>query len=220
MAGNRRIWNAMVEQTGIVPVSGVNEWVDAILAFSLLPIPAGSGRGVFIVGGGGGSSVIFSDTCIREGLEVPQLSPESMEVIRPFVPVAGSIAGNPLDFWEAFLNVKRLFTILETAYRDPNIGLVIVDRLIPRIAFHSPNLPDSLAEIVEFIKTSAGRKPTVFTIDYDGGDPDLIAKGSRMRLRFCEAGIPAYPSFERAVRALVHFQRYHFRFTAGHTPNG
>ncbi len=215
MAGNRIIWKAMVEQTGIVPVFGMNEWVDAILAFSLLPGPSaargGPGKGVFIIGGGGGNSVIFSDTCIREGLEVPQLSREGMEKIRPFVPVAGSIAGNPLDFWEAFLNPKRLFAVLETAYAETSIDLVIVDRLIPRIAFHSPDLPDSLQEIVDFIKTSRGRKPTVFTIDYDGGDPELIARGSRLRARFCEAGIPAYPSFERAVRALAHFHKYHLR---------
>jgi acyl-CoA synthetase (NDP forming) len=209
MAGDRKMWKAFFEQTGTVSVSAMNEWVDAVLAFSLLPETAG--KGVFIVGGGGGNSVIFSDTCIREGLDVPPLSPQSMEKIRSIVPVAGSIAGNPLDFWEAFLNFKRLFAILDSAYRDPNIHMIVVDRLIPRIAFHSPDLPDSLEKIVEFIKTHEHRKPTVFTIDYDGGDPDLIVKGSRLRTRFCHEGIPAYPSFERAVRALVHFQKYHVR---------
>ena len=217
MAGDSKIWQAFYEQTGVVPVSGMNEWVDAILAFSLFQKTAAqtSGKGVFIVGGGGGNSVIFSDTCIREGLDVPSLSPESMEKIRPFVPAAGSIAGNPLDLWETFLNVERLFSVLEIAYRDPNISMVIVDRLIPRIAFHSPEMADPLPAIVEFIKTNEIRKPTVFAIDYDGGDADLIEKGSRLRSRFCAAGIPAYPSFERGVRALVHFQKYCSRFAGG-----
>lgn len=209
MAGNMKLWEAFFAQTGVSPVSNMNEWVDAILVFSLLPKTAG-GR-VFIMGGGGGNSVIFSDTCVREGLEVPTLSRGSMEKIRPMVPVAGSIAGNPLDFWEAFLNLDKMFAILDTAYRDPNIDMVIVDRLIPRIAFHSPDLPDNLPQIAEFIRTNPRRKPTVFTIDYDGGDPELNAKGSRLRLRFCEAGIPAFPSLERAARALAHFARYNRR---------
>jgi acetate---CoA ligase (ADP-forming) len=221
MAGNRKIWQAFYAQTGVVPVSGMNEWADAILAFSLLPkiAAAAPGKGVFIVGGGGGNSVIFSDTCIREGLDVPSVSPESMDKIRPFVPAAGSIAGNPLDLWETFIKVERLLSVLDIAYSDPNISMVIVDRLIPRIAFHSPEMADSLPEIVEFIKTNKRRKPTVFTIDYDGGDPDLINKGSLLRSRFCAAGIPAYPSFERAVRALVHFQEYQSRFAAACAKN-
>ncbi|KAF0159817.1 MAG: CoA-binding domain-containing protein [Syntrophaceae bacterium] len=210
MAGDQKIWRAFFEQTGVVPVSNMNEWVDACLTFSCLPKT--QGKGVFIVGGGGGNSVIFSDSCIRAGLDVPSLSRESMARIRPFVPIAGSIAGNPLDFWEAFLNVKRLFEILDIAYEDPNIHMVIVDRLIPRIAFHSPELPDSVSEIVDFIKTHRQAKPTVFTIDYDGGDPDLIRKGSQLRSHFCEAGIPAFPSFERAIGALARFQKYYGHF--------
>jgi acyl-CoA synthetase (NDP forming) len=203
MAGDRTLWKAFCRQTGIVPVCNLNEWVDAILAFSLLP-PA-QGRGVFIVGGGGGNSVIFADSCARAGLDVPVLSPESMGRIRPLVPVAGSIAGNPLDFWEAFLNTDRLLEILDTAYGDPGVHAVIVDRLIPRIAFHSPDLPDGTDRIIDFIFSHPRRKPTVFTIDYDGGDPELLEKGGRLRRRFCEGGIPAYPSFERAIGALSRF---------------
>jgi len=212
MAGDQKMWKAFFEQTGVIPVSNMTEWVDASLAFSLLPKT--EGKGVFIVGGGGGNSVIFSDSCIRAGLDVPSLSRESMDIIRPLVPVAGSIAGNPLDFWEAFLNVGRLLEILEIAYHDPAIHMVIVDRLIPRIAFHSPDMPASIAEIVDFIKGNERKKPTVFTIDYDGGDPVLLDKGSRLRRRFCEAGIPAYPSFERAIGALVCFYKYHRHFNS------
>jgi acyl-CoA synthetase (NDP forming) len=213
MAGDAGMWRAFFAQTGVIQVAGMNEWMDTLLAFSCLPkpTPEPAAEGVFIVGGGGGNSVIFSDTCIREGLSVPTLSPRSMDKIRPIVPAAGSIAGNPLDLWEAFLRTDRLFSILEIAYDDPHIGMVVVDRLIPRIAFHSPQVPDTLPEIVDFIRSRPRAKPTVFVIDYDGGDPDLIAKGSLMRSRFCEAGIPAYPSFERAVKALANYRNYRKR---------
>ncbi len=210
MAGDQKMWKTFFEQTGVVPVAGMNEWVDACLVFSLLPKT--TGKGVFIVGGGGGNSVIFSDTCIRAGLDVPVLSEAGMNRIRPLVPVAGSIAGNPLDYWAAFLMPELLFEVLDMAYKDPNISLVIVDRLIPRLAFHSPEIPDSVSEIAQFIKTHRQAKPTVFTVDYDGGDPELIRKGSALRSHFCEAGIPAFPSFERAVGALAHFTKYCRRF--------
>ncbi len=211
MAGDQAIWEAVSRQTGIVPVTNMNEWVDACLAFSLLPKTRG--KGVFIIGGGGGNSVIFSDSCIRAGLDVPALSRASMDRIRPFVPVAGSIAGNPLDFWATYLKSDYLFEVLDAAYEDEGIHMVIVDRLIPRIAFHSPDFTaDPVPQIVNFIKTHKKAKPTVFTVDYDGGDPGLIQKGSALRSRFCEAGIPAFPSFERAIGALARFGQYYRHF--------
>ncbi len=206
MAGDLKLWNAFFAQTGVTPVSTIDEWADAIVAFSCLPRTEGTG--LFIIGGGGGNSVIFSDLAVHDGLAVPALADESMKKIRPIVPVAGSIAGNPLDFWESFTNADRLCELLDIAYRDPGIHMVIVDRLIPRIAFHSPEIPDTVPQISEFIRTHRRKKPTVCTIDYDGGDAELNAQGSALRSRFCRAGIPAYPSFERAIRALAHFQRY------------
>jgi acyl-CoA synthetase (NDP forming) len=210
MAGNQKIWKAFFEQTGVVSVSTMNEWVDACMVFSCLPKT--KGKGVFIIGGGGGSSVISSDACIRAGLDVPRLSQESMERLRRFVPAAGSIAGNPLDCWELFLRPELLLEALDIAYVDSGISMVIVDRLIPRIAFHSPEFPDAVSEIAGFIKTHSHTKPTIFTVDYDGGDPDLMRKGSMLRSRFCIAGVPAFPSFERAIGALVRFQKYSSRF--------
>jgi hypothetical protein len=131
----------------------------------------------------------------------------------PVRSAAGSIAGNPLDDRELFLNPQLLLETLDIAYADARISMVIVDRLIPRIAFHGPEFPDAVQEIAGFIKTHKNRKPTVFTIDYDGGDPDLARKGAMLRSRFCDEGVPAFPSFERAIGALARFQKYCNHFT-------
>ena len=210
MAGEERLWEAFIRQTGAVRVLSMNELVDAILAFYHLPGP--SGKGVFLVGGGGGNSVLHADACIREGLDVPSLSGANMERLRRIVPVAGNIAGNPLDLWATFQDKACLTEILEMGYGDPHIDMIIVDRLIPRKVYHMPDMPDSTAAVIDFIKENRHRKPTIFTVDSEGGDPDLAGKGSVFRAQFCAAGIPAYPSLERAVRALRHLQRYHARF--------
>ncbi len=102
MAGEQLIWEAVFRQTGVIQVSSLDEWADAVFAFALLP-PPGS-RGVFLIGGGGGTSVVSSDTCIHEGLDVPSPSSASMKKLRETVPAVGSIAGNPLDDWQTFVN--------------------------------------------------------------------------------------------------------------------
>ena len=207
MAGERRIWDAFFRQTGIIQAYSIEEWVDTVTAFSMLPAP--TGNGVFLIGGGGGNSVVFSDICIQEGLDVPRLSDSTMNVLRKTVPEAGSIAGNPLDMFQVFQDADYLGELLELAYQDPAVSMVIVDRLIPRKAFHLPDLPDSTPAVINFVKATTHGKPTVFTVDSDGGDEILAAEGALKRAQFSRAGIPAYPSFERAVKALVHLYRYH-----------
>lgn len=209
MAGEQRLWEAFFRQAGIVHVRSMNEWVDAIMTLSFLRAP--EGKGVFLVGGGGGSSVGNSDICIREGLDVPALSETSMESLRQTVPIAGSIAGNPLDMWRTFEDPDYLKEILELGYEDPNVDMIIVDRLIPRKAFHMPDRDDPTPEIIEFVKKHQHIKPLVFTADSDGGDEELATKGAALRAQICKAGIPAYPSIRRAAWSLAQHYRYHSR---------
>jgi len=211
MAGPTELWQAFFRQTMSVTVTNINEWMDVILVLALSP-PA-KGRGVFIIGGGGGNSIVYTDTCVRAGLTVPSLPENVLTRLQGIVPPAGSIAGNPLDYWETYLNVKRLCEILDMAYGAEGIHLIIVDRLIPRKAYHSPEVADYVGEIARFITSHPQKKPTVFTIDYEGGDMELLHQGASLRRRFCEAGIPAFPSFERAAGAISRFAQYHLALT-------
>jgi acyl-CoA synthetase (NDP forming) len=214
LAGEWRIWEALFRQTGAVPVGSMDDWADAVLAFARLSAP--DGNGVFMIGGGGGNSVGHGDACIREGLEVPRLSRSTVESLRQSVPAAGSIAGNPLDSFRVFQDSAHLGEILDLAYRDPSIGMVIVDRVIPRKIFHLPDLPDPTPETIEVLKGKREAKPTVFSVDSEGGDPELARRGAALRGQLCRAGIPAYPSSRRAARALARLHRYHaFQKRAG-----
>ncbi|CAB1063478.1 Acetyl-CoA synthetase (ADP-forming) alpha and beta chains, putative [Olavius sp. associated proteobacterium Delta 1] len=209
MSGSQKLWQAFYRQTGVTRVRSMNECVDAIMAFSLLTAPAG--HGVFLIGGGGGNSVANSDTFNRQGFEVPPLSEPTMDFLSRSVPTAGSIAGNPLDMWRTFIDADYLAQVLELGYKDSAISIIVVDRLIPRMAYHFPDLADPTPETIAYLKNRQIVKPTVFTIDSDGGDPELADMGARLRAKFCRAGIPAFPSARRAARALRHLYHYHTR---------
>jgi len=209
MSGEQKVWEGLYRQTGAIHVDSMNELVDAVMTMSLLPAP--SGKGIFLIGGGGGNSVSYSDTCVREGLDVPALSDSTMAALRESVPTAGSIAGNPLDMWQTFMDANYLGGVLDLAYKDPAVSMAMVDRLITRKAFHMPDGLDSNPETIAFVKERQHEKPTVFLVDSDGGDPDLAQKGAVLRAQYCRAGIPAYPSVRRAAKALFHLYRYHDR---------
>jgi acyl-CoA synthetase (NDP forming) len=207
MAGDGRIWEAAFRQSGITHVRSLEECIDAVLAFAYLPAP--HGKGVFIIGGGGGKSVVYTDTCIREGLAVPVPAEATMEKLQQTVPAAGSIAGNPLDDWQTLLTPTYFGAILELAYGDPSTGMVLVDRLIPRKAFHMPEMPDPTPETIAQVRKKGHRKPTVFTVDAGGGDTELAAQGAALQAALGKGELPAYPSVQRAARALMHLYRYH-----------
>lgn len=209
MSGQKRMWEAFCRQTGITAVRSMHECIDAIMALSMLTAP--DGKGVFIIGGGGGNSVSHSDTCVSEGLDVPPLSDATMESLRSSVPLAGSIAGNPLDMWLTFTDADYLASVLELAYKDPAISMMVVDRLIPSKAYHMPEMADPNPKVIAFLKSGDHKKPVIFTIDADGGDTDLAQKGASLRSEFCSAGIPVFPSMRRAARALSHLYEYHSR---------
>jgi acyl-CoA synthetase (NDP forming) len=206
MAGQRHIWEAFFRQTGAVQVQSVEEWMDALVAFCLLP--SAIGKEVFLIGGGGGSSVVNSDSFIRGGFNVPRLSDATMERLCQIIPAAGSIAGNPLDQFRTFQDTAHLTEILELGFRDPACSMIVVDRLIPRIAYHLPDLPDSTPELIAYLTRKQQEKPVIMAVESEGGDEDLAAEGAAIRGRFCKAGIPAFPSINRAVRALRHLSRY------------
>lgn len=209
MAGSAAIWEAVIRQTNMIPVYSLDEWVDALLALSFADAPAADG--VFVLSGGGGSSVTSGDSFIREGLSVPRLGAATMDRLREIVPQAGSIAGNPLDLWMVFTDTRCLQSLLEMAEAEERIGMIVADRLIARKAFHMPDAPDPTPETIEMLNSRSSEKPVVLAVDSEGGDPDLAAKGAAIRQAFGRAGYAAYPSLPRAARALSRLYRYHER---------
>ena len=119
-----------------------------------------------------------------------------MEFLRGSVPVAGSIAGNPLDMWRTFIDAEYLAQVLAHGYRDPAVSIIVVDRLIPRQAYHFPDLADPTLETIAFLKSRPRTKPTVFTIDSDGGDPALAETRMREHLDYVQSRVREITSQE------------------------
>src|SRR5260370_30165497 len=95
LAGEGRVWEALLREAGATVVTDTEELFDAAAAF----VRAGShlprGRRVAIVTISGGPSVVAADACDAEGLELPRLD-DRLQSIRPLVPSFASLR-NPVD---------------------------------------------------------------------------------------------------------------------------
>jgi acyl-CoA synthetase (NDP forming) len=105
LAGSGLTWSTMFKQSGVVQVDDIEDLLDAAIALSQSAPP--SGKGVSIITYSGGFGVVQSDMCIKAGLDVPRFSPQAIRELRQFVPVTGTMVGNPLDAWQVYYNIRE-----------------------------------------------------------------------------------------------------------------
>ncbi len=90
------VFNALCRQTGAILVDDIDEMVDVLVALHFAqPLP--QGKGIVIIGAGGGPSVLASDEMEKADLHLPNLSSVERDRLKEVLPVAGSIFANPID---------------------------------------------------------------------------------------------------------------------------
>jgi acetyl coenzyme A synthetase (ADP forming)-like protein len=94
LAGDDRIYDGVLRQTGVIRARHLNEMLEFAKALQMLPVP--TGENVLIVTGAGGSGVLLSDACVEHGLRLMSMPPDLDQAFRQFIPPFGA-AGNPVD---------------------------------------------------------------------------------------------------------------------------
>jgi acetyltransferase len=121
MAGSYDIYRAAFKAAGIIEVTDMEEAADFVQA--LLGQPTAPGRNVAVMGGSGGSAVVFSDAADAYGLTLAPLTAETMGVLRENLPSVASL-DNPVDFAAGFLgdkNAGKLERAIDAILADPGI---------------------------------------------------------------------------------------------------
>src|SRR5690606_17422452 len=96
------------------------------------------GRGVALVGGGGGIAVLSADALAAAGLDLPPMPEETKQALHEFIPMAGTSVNNPIDVMGGPEVVERTLGIVAGA---ENIDLVITNPLFGRMLPPGPDEP-------------------------------------------------------------------------------
>jgi acetyl coenzyme A synthetase (ADP forming)-like protein len=94
LAGNDKVYDDILRQSGVVRAPGLNEMLQYARGIPLLPTP--KGENVVIITGAGGSGVLLSDACVDAGLTLMDIPDDLDAAFRKFIPPFGA-AGNPVD---------------------------------------------------------------------------------------------------------------------------
>jgi len=184
LAGNYQVFHSLLAHCGIREVAGFDEMMDAAKAVSYQRPAAGSR--VCIITNGGGSGVLAADECARHRLQLAGLPDDVRRKLREVFPSFYTVA-NPVDLTGQVRDDDYRDALF--ALRDHFDGFVVI--ALTGVAGVTLRLADHLREF-----RAAVPKPLVVHIAQGGVAPRLTRLLER-------AGIPVYPSPERAVRGLA-----------------
>jgi len=215
LSGSAQIWDAIFKQTGAVSVSGLEEFLDTVLAFLHLP-PVKDNR-VGIIGGGGGIGVAAADACEKAGITLPVFSPEIQAKLARLAPAQGSSVRNPVDVGSPFPSPAMLEGVMEAVFTSAQIDAVILDELEMSPVARDGKIEPTWSLRFDGVKQvpiqmqAKYRKPVIMVLPVEGIGADFInAEASRRRVaaEYQRQGLPVFLSLERAAGAFSKFANY------------
>ena len=181
LAGNDRIYDDVLKQSGVIRARSLREMLEFARAIPILPTPKGDN--IVIITGAGGSGVLLSDAVVDNGLSLMTMPPDLDAAFRKFIPPFGA-SGNPVDITggeppKTYQNTVRL------GLEEPRIHALILGYwhtiVTPPMVFAR-----LLAEIVEEMRAKGIHKPVVVSL---AGDVEVEEASEYL----FDHGIPAYP---------------------------
>ena len=204
LSGSTEIWDAALRQNGVIPISGIEELSDVLLA--LQHLGRKPGRRLPVSGGGGGLGIYASDLAEEEGLEVPPLQGETLVRMREILKGAGTVIGNPLDIGTPLIPIPMFEASMREAAKNPSTDIVIFDLAI-NFGYHFGK-EEGLMQAAEALiraRNDSG-KPLAVVLYSRACDPDNLEPERmlrRMRWKLLESGVAVFPSMPRALRAIA-----------------
>src|SRR4030081_3618218 len=191
LAGNDKIYDDVLRQSGVIRARGLNELLQFARAVPILPTP--KGENVVIITGAGGSGVLLSDSVVDAGLSLMKFPPDLDEAFKKFMPPFGA-SGNPVyitagDLPTTYQNTIRL------ELEDARIHALILGYchtiVPPPMVFAR-----LVVEVVEEFRAKGIDKPVVASL---AGDVEVEEASEYLY----DHKIPAYPyNTETMVAAL------------------
>jgi len=191
LAGNDKIYDDVLRQSGVIRAPGLRDMLEYARAIPKLATP--KGENVVIITGAGGSGVLLSDACVDNRLSLMAMPADLDAAFRKFIPPFGA-AGNPVDITGGEPPATYKNTI-KLGLEDPRIHAIILGYwhtiVTPPMVF--ANL---VVEVVDEMKAKGIHKPVVASL---AGDVQVEEAAEYL----FQHGVPAYPySTEMPVAVL------------------
>jgi acetyl-CoA synthetase (ADP-forming) len=193
LAGQYEIYQGAFKQVGILAVNSLEELLDTAKALASCPLPGGNE--VAVLSGQAGPGMAAYDVCEDKGLALATFSEETQERIDKALPPL-ALRTNPVDMGPAWYSPEAIREVADSALGDENVDAVVLC-----IAYASANV-GAVESLAGVLKSWGKKKPILSCLSAPGGIWDEEIQSLE------KAGVPNYPSPERAARVLGNLLRY------------
>jgi len=180
--------DALLRQVGVIRTDTLEEMFDVATLLANQPLP--KGRNVAILTNAGGLGIQCADMCEARGLQVPELSAETIAKLRAFLPPAASVS-NPVDMI-ASASGEDYGRAIATIGVDPGVDALIVI-YIPPLEVDAPTVASHLVDAIGGLER---RIPALACFMSARGLPDALSAPG--------VHVPSYGFPEQAAIALAH----------------
>jgi acyl-CoA synthetase (NDP forming) len=187
LAASDTFVDALFTQAGVIRTDTVTELFDVAMMLSRQPLPRG--RRVAIVTNAGGPGILAADACQSHGLVVTDLSIETRDALKQFLPAAASVK-NPVDML-ASAPPDHYQRTVDTVLADDNVDAVVVIFIPPLVTD-----ADEVAAAITRASASMPTKPIAGVFMRSAAAPDALA------------AIPCFSFPEPAAIALARIAAY------------
>ncbi|MGY5858387.1 MAG: CoA-binding protein [Candidatus Thorarchaeota archaeon] len=211
LAGKNEIWNAAFRQANVINVETLEDLVATLSIFSLSPKP--KSRNVGLVAISGGTSVIYTDLCVENGLHVPRTSQETIDKLDPLIRDVGTGLGNPIDLAADYYVDSTTSEVIRLVGEEPNFDALIIEADIHNMHQVATILgaQDNLVDYWD-IMAKAGKqvvdtmkKPVLVAV------PDVaypVPRSDAWNV-FVKHGLPVFHNVKQAIKALSKVCNYY-----------
>lgn len=190
MASTDTAYAAAFKRSGVIRADTFEALFDYATAFSMQPLPAGDR--VLIISNAGGPGTMTADAVEHSGMTVAELASNTATSLREKLPSAAS-TNNPIDVL-GDAPPERYGEAITAAQKDDAVDSIIII-LTPQTMTAPAETAQTIARVID------GSKP-VF-VSFMGGKNITAGRNELMA-----AGLPNFPSPDRAVAALKAMHQY------------
>lgn len=200
LAGDDRIFDAVLKQTGAIRVDSVEELLDSAKILSTQPLPIA--EGIAIITNSGSMAALACDELEKQGMKLAKFAPRTIEKMKKVAPYWTSVK-NPVDIGPAMLQVGS--QILEWVLEDENVGCLHIISAPPGMLVKPNGMGLDLVPFYKVYKEIMDKHREKPIIISSFGDNDVVKMAMEV---FDQSGIPLINSVQNAAKAIATLYRY------------
>jgi acyl-CoA synthetase (NDP forming) len=212
MRSSAALWTAALKQAGAIQVRGVDEMADTLLLFQTVGPVEKTRLGIIcgLTGDGESEALLAADACAGFGIDILSFTETTRWQSLGLAGQAGTALVNPSDLSQFSGILQGFEQTMEMLAADRRVDIIVVyenaDTLVSLMT-------KEVADLINGMIVKARQKVSkpIIVVSPPGS---LDLERLDIECRLSEAGIPVYPSMERAARAIADVRRY-YRYHAG-----